>query len=104
MPGDHAIVGPGDVRVRGKLDCNDGELLHRWACEGLGLAWRSTWEIQGELARGDLVTVLDEFALPDYDIRAVYARPVHVPAKVRFFVEHLRQIYSARDYWTQGLN
>ncbi len=93
-----------DVRVRGKLDCNDGELLHRWACEGLGLAWRSTWEIQGELARGDLVTVLDEFALPDYDIRAVYARPVHVPAKVRFFVEHLRQIYSARDYWTQGLN
>ncbi|MDB5959009.1 MAG: LysR family transcriptional regulator, partial [Massilia sp.] len=34
------------VRVQGNLDCNDGELLHRWASEGIGLAWRSTWEIQ----------------------------------------------------------
>jgi DNA-binding transcriptional LysR family regulator len=90
-----------DVRVHGKLDCNDGELLHRWAREGLGLAWRSTWEIQAELARGELITVLDEFALPDYDIRAVYPRQVHVPARLRFFVEHLKQIYARPDYWTQ---
>jgi DNA-binding transcriptional LysR family regulator len=90
-----------NVRVHGKLDCNDGELLHRWAHEGLGLAWRSTWEIQAELARGELVTVLDDYALPDYDIRAVYSRQVHVPAKVRFFVDHLKQVYAARDYWTQ---
>ena len=90
------------VRVHGKLDCNDGELLHRWAREGLGLAWRSTWEIQAELVRGELVTVLDEFALPDYDIRAVYAPQAHVPAKVRFFVEHLRQTYATAGYWTQS--
>ncbi len=89
------------VHVKGTLDCNDGELLHRWAREGLGLAWRSTWEIEAPLARGELVTVLDEFALPDYDIRAVYPRQTHVPAKVRFFVEHLRQIYATPDYWTQ---
>jgi DNA-binding transcriptional LysR family regulator len=89
------------IPVRGKLDCNDGELLHRWACEGLGLAWRSTWEIGAELARGELVTVLDEFAIPDYDIRAVYPPQRHVPARVRFFVEHLRRIYAAPDYWTR---
>jgi DNA-binding transcriptional LysR family regulator len=89
------------VRVHGKLDCNDGELLHRWACEGLGLAWRSTWEIQVQLARGDLVTVLDEFALPDYDIRVVYPRQSHVPAKVRFFVDYLKQIYAGKEYWRQ---
>jgi DNA-binding transcriptional LysR family regulator len=90
-----------NVRVSGRLDCNDGELLHRWAREGIGLAWRSTWEIESELARGDLVTVLDEFALPDYDIRAVYPRQSHVAAKVRFFIEHLRRLYGAKDYWTQ---
>lgn len=89
------------VRVHGMLDCNDGELLHRWAREGLGLAWRSTWEIQTELVQGELVTVLDEFALPDYDIRAVYAPQAHVPAKVRFFVEHLKQTYAAANYWTR---
>lgn len=90
-----------NVHVQGKLDCNDGELLHRWAIEGLGLAWRSTWEIEAQLARGDLVTVLDEFALPDYDIRAVYPRQGHVPAKVRFFIDYLRQVYATREYWRQ---
>jgi DNA-binding transcriptional LysR family regulator len=91
---------PVTVRVRGNPDCNDGEMLHRWACEGLGLAWRSTWEIQAEIARGELVTVLDAHALPDYDIHAVYPQQRHIPAKVRFFVDHLKRIYSASDYWT----
>jgi DNA-binding transcriptional LysR family regulator len=90
---------PVTVRVSGNLECNDTELLHRWAREGLGLSWRSTWEIAGELARGELVTVLDAFALPAYDIMAVYPQQRHVPAKVRFFVEHLKSIYAATDYW-----
>jgi DNA-binding transcriptional LysR family regulator len=92
---------PVQVAVRGTLDCNDGELLHRWACEGLGLAWRSTWEIQAEVARGELVTVLDEYALPDYDIRAFFPQQRYVPARVRFFVEHLKQVYAQPGYWTQ---
>jgi len=90
-----------NVQVRGALDCNDGELLHRWACEGLGLAWRSTWEIEKQLACGELVTVLDDFALPDYDIRAMFARQFHVPARVRLFLEHLKQVYAQPDYWTR---
>jgi len=90
---------PVTVRVSGELECNDTELLHRWTREGLGLSWRSTWEIAGELARGELVTVLDAYALPAYDIMAVYPQQRHVPAKVRFFVEHLKSIYAAPDYW-----
>lgn len=93
---------PVTVRVSGNLECNDTELLHRWAREGLGLSWRSTWEIAGELARGELVTVLDDFALPAYDIMAVYPQQRHVPAKVRFFVEHLKSVYAAPDYWLQA--
>jgi DNA-binding transcriptional LysR family regulator len=93
---------PVTVRVSGNLECNDTELLHRWAREGLGLSWRSTWEIQGELARGELVTVLDDFALPAYDIMAVYPQQRHVPAKVRFFVDHLRHLYGTDGYWTRS--
>ena len=87
------------VRVDGNLDCNDGELLHRWVSEGMGLGWRSTWEIQAQLQRGDLVTVLDEFALPAYDILAVYPQQRHLPAKVRFFIEHLKKTYAKPNYW-----
>jgi DNA-binding transcriptional LysR family regulator len=92
--GKHVII-----RVSGNLDCNDGELLHRWSLEGLGLAWRSTWEIQRELSSGDLVTVLDEFALPGYDIMAVYPQQRHVPAKVRLFVDMLGKTYAQPGYW-----
>lgn len=91
---------PVTIRVSGNLDCNDGELLHRWSLEGLGLAWRSTWEIQRELSSGELLTVLDEFALPHYDIMAVYPQQRHVPAKVRLFVDHLKQIYAQSGYWS----
>ncbi len=87
------------MRVSGNLDCNDGELLHRWSLEGLGLAWRSTWEIQRELSSAELVTVLDEFALPHYDIMAVYPQQPHLPAKVRLFIDHLKQIYAQPGYW-----
>jgi DNA-binding transcriptional LysR family regulator len=87
------------VRVEGSLDCNDGELLHRWVSEGLGLGWRSTWEIQAQLQRGELVTVLDDFALPAYDILAVYPQQRHLPAKVRFFIEHLKKTYTKPHYW-----
>lgn len=92
---------PVTVRVSGNLECNDTELLHRWAREGLGLSWRSTWEIQGELARGELVTVLDDYALSAYDIMAVYPQQRHVPVKVRFFVEHLKAVYAAPGYWLE---
>ena len=46
--------------------------------------------------------MLDEFALPAYDIMAVYPQQRHVPAKVRFFVDHLKRVYSAPGYWTSA--
>ncbi|AUN94496.1 LysR family transcriptional regulator [Pseudazoarcus pumilus] len=87
------------VKVSGDLDCNDGELLFDWVKQGLGVGWRSMWEIQAELKRGELVTVLDEYAMPNYDIQAVYPQQRYLPAKVRFFIEHLRNIYNAPGYW-----
>ena len=92
---------PVALRIDGNLDCNDGELLHRWVSEGLGVGWRSTWEIQSQLASGELITVLDDFALPQYDITAVYLQQRHLPAKVRFFIDFLKGVYSEPGYWTR---
>lgn len=90
---------PFAVRADGDLDCNDGELLYGWVKQGLGIGWRSTWEIQAELKRGELVTVLDAFAAPSYDIQAVYPQQRYLPAKVQRFIEYLREIYHAPGYW-----
>lgn len=94
---------PVTIKVNGSLDCNDGELLHRWACESLGLAWRSTWEIQSELASGQLITVLDDYALDNYDIMAVYPQQRHLPAKIRFFIDMLKSVYAQPGYWRRSV-
>lgn len=90
------------VRVDGDLACNDGELLYTWVKEGLGIGWRSTWEIQAELKRGELVTVLDEFAAPSYPIQAVYPQQRYLPAKIRHCIDYLKEIYNRPGYWEGG--
>ncbi|MBV8679115.1 MAG: LysR family transcriptional regulator, partial [Aquitalea sp.] len=46
-----------------------------------------------------LVTVLDQFASPDYPVYAVVPQRRFLPARVRHFIEHLRQTYTAPAYW-----
>lgn len=87
------------VRVGGNLACNDGELLFAWMRQGVGIGWRSTWEIRRELLTGELVTVLDDFALPNYDIQAVYPQQRYLPAKVRHFIDFLKAVYQQPGYW-----
>ena len=87
------------LKVQGNMACNDGAVLHDWSVQGRGLAWRSMWEVGGEIESGKLVTVLDEFAAPGNDIYAVFAQRQHLPLRVRAFVDFLRRAFAAPDYW-----
>ncbi|MDY0975777.1 LysR family transcriptional regulator [Massilia sp. CFBP9012] len=90
---------PVTLKVGGNMVCNDGAVLHAWALAGKGLAWRSMWEVGGQIASGELVTVLDDFAAPGNDIHAVFAQRRHLPLRIRAFVDFLRRSYAAPDYW-----
>lgn len=84
------------LKVPGNLVCNDGEVLHDWALDGKGLAWRSMWEVGAQIAAGGLVTVLDDYAAPGNDIHAVFAQRRHLPLRIRAFVDFLRRAYAER--------
>ena len=90
---------PVTVKVSGNLQCNDGEVLTRWAISGEGLAWRSAWEVSEEVKRGRLVTALDDLAFPGNNIYAVYPERRLLPAKVKFFIEFLRKTFGDPPYW-----
>jgi len=90
---------PVTLKVGGNMVCNDGAVLHAWALAGKGLAWRSMWEVGGQIASGELCTVLDEYAAPGNDIHAVFAQRRHLPLRIRAFVDFLRRSYAAPDYW-----
>ena len=90
------------LKVGGNMVCNDGAVLHAWALEGRGLAWRSMWEVGADIEAGRLVPVLEQFAAPGNDIHAVFAQRRHLPLRIRVFVDFLRHAYSQPDYWRNG--
>lgn len=90
------------LKVSGNMACNDGAVLHDWALDGKGLAWRSMWEVGTEIEAGKLVTVLDEFAAPGNDIYAVFAQRRHLPLRIRAFVDFLRRTYAKPNYWRKA--
>lgn len=91
------------LRLNGKLDCSDGQVLHDWCLAGLGLAWRSTWEVESQIQSGQLVSVLNEFAAPPNGIYAVFAQRKHLALRVRLWIDFLKQTYGDAAYWQQAL-
>jgi DNA-binding transcriptional LysR family regulator len=86
-------------KAQGPLDCSDGQVLHDWCLRGLGIAWRSTWEVESEVAAGILVSVLDDFAAPPNGIYAVFAHAKHLPLRVRLWIDFLKHHYGQAGYW-----
>ena len=90
------------LRPPGRLDCTDGQVLHAWCLAGLGLAWRSTWEVEADLAAGRLASVLDAHAAPPNGIYAVLPHVRHLPLRVRLWIDFLKHSYATPGYWTAG--
>jgi len=87
------------LRPSGPLDCSDGQVLHDWCLQGLGLAWRSTWEVEAEVASGRLKVVLEDFAAPPNGIYAVFPQRKHLPLRVRLWIDFLKHTYGEPAYW-----
>ncbi|PZU42086.1 MAG: LysR family transcriptional regulator [Acidovorax sp.] len=85
----------------GPLDCSDGQVLHDWCLGGWGIAWRSTWEVESEIAAGRLVAVLEEFAAPPNGIYVVFPQRKHLPLRVRLWIEYLKHHYAQPEFWAR---
>ncbi|MBT9491291.1 MAG: LysR family transcriptional regulator [Paucibacter sp.] len=87
------------ARPNGRLDCSDGQVLHDWCLAGLGLAWRSTWEVEADIQAGRLVVVLDSFAAPPNGIFVLIPQRKHLPLRVRLWMDFLKLNYGNDNYW-----
>jgi DNA-binding transcriptional LysR family regulator len=90
------------LRPSGALDCSDGQVLHDWCLQGLGLAWRSTWEVEREVAAGQLQVVLEDYAAPPNGIFAVFAQRKHLPLRVRLWIDFIKLRFGDARYWAQA--
>ena len=87
------------LKPGGPLDCSDGQVLHDWCLAGYGIAWRSTWEVEAEIAAGRLVAVLEDFAAPPNGIYVVFPQRKHLPLRVRLWIEYLKHQYAQPAFW-----
>jgi DNA-binding transcriptional LysR family regulator len=87
------------LKPSGPLDCSDGQVLHDWCLRGWGIAWRSTWEVEAEIAEGKLVSVLEDFAAPPNGIYAVFPQRKHLALRVRLWIDFLKLHYSRAGFW-----
>ncbi len=88
------------LRPSGPLDCSDGQVLHDWCLAGHGIAWRSNWEVESEIAAGLLVPLLDDFAAQPNGIYAVFPHAKHLPLRVRLWIDYLKEQYARPDFWS----
>jgi DNA-binding transcriptional LysR family regulator len=86
-------------KLNGRLDCSDGQVLHDWCVAGLGVAWRSTWEVEHDIAAGRLVAVLDDYSAPPSGIYALFPSAKHLPLRVRLWIDYLKHSYGDAGYW-----
>ena len=89
--GDHDVT---YLRPNGPLDCSDGQVLHDWCLAGYGIAWRSIWEVEVEIASGKLAAMLEDFAAPPNGIYAVFPQRKHMALRVRLWIDFLKDNYS----------
>jgi DNA-binding transcriptional LysR family regulator len=87
------------IKPTGKLDCSDGQVLHDWCKAGFGIAWRSAWEVEADLAKGDLVALLEDYRAPPNGIFVLFPQRRHLPLRVRLWIDFVRQTYAAPSYW-----
>lgn len=91
------------VRVHGRVESNQGELLRDAAVAGLGIAQHSIWHIHEDLRARRLEVVLPTHRLPDTGIHAVMPQRRLVPPRVRAFVDFMAKELGGVPPWERAV-
>lgn len=83
------------VRVAGQHESNDGDVLRRWALQGLGFVYKSLLDVAEDVAAGRLVTVLDSYFTEPAPLHLLYHPHGFQPPRLRQMVAHLLWAFSA---------
>lgn len=91
---------PARVRVQGPLSSNSGELVRDWCLAGRGIMLRSLWDIAPQLAAGELVRVLQSYAMPDADIHWLAPYRADSPRRIRLLIDFLLTQFQGEPWKT----
>ncbi len=82
--------------LSGSLLVNNGETMKQMVLAGVGIARLGRFHVAAEIARGELVVLLEGFNPGDLEtISAVYLAGDHMPGRIRAFVDHMAASMAA---------
>lgn len=79
----------------GRFRANNGQALKVAALRGFGLVLQPEALLAGEIARGELVPVLDAYLPAGMPVHLVYPRDRHATPKLRSFVDFVMERFGA---------
>ncbi|WP_077341770.1 LysR family transcriptional regulator [Pseudocolwellia agarivorans] len=80
-----------NIRVTGRLRYNNGFGLVDAALKGLGIVQLPDYYVQNYIENGTLLTLLDNYRVPDEGIWAIYPQNRHLSPKIRLLVDYLAE-------------
>ncbi|WP_345810732.1 LysR family transcriptional regulator [Paraburkholderia sp. PREW-6R] len=98
---ERVFTGPaGETRVRpaNAIASNNAEMLRQFALLGMGVAILPSYLIGRDLAAGRLVSLLEDYRLPPIEVTIAYPSRLHLPAKVRTFIDHLVEHFQPASH------
>lgn len=85
------------VRIISRLAFSAAEGVREAVIAGLGLAIASRWMMEPELASGTVVSVLDDWLMPEIDLWAVFPAGRMPSARARAFADWCAEIVKVRS-------
>lgn len=85
------------LTVAPAFSSNDGAVIRQWALAGLGIAYKSSWDVKGDIEEGRLVTVLDDYVVgfqerdsKETGLQVVYPSRRYMPRQVEGFIKYFQ--------------
>lgn len=91
---------PTEVRVRGSMRSNLGDVLKQSALLGAGISMHPTYMVAPEIEAGQLHIVLPEQVPEELDINVVFSTRRNMPLRVRHLLEFLKEWARRPQVWT----
>ncbi|WP_186378582.1 LysR family transcriptional regulator [Yersinia kristensenii] len=86
---------------KGNYQVNNSEALYDALLAGLGICQMPKFIVGPALADGRLVSLLPNYWLPKHSIYAIYPQRLHVPAKMRTFLDYLLVHFGENSLYRQ---
>ena len=87
------------VKITPVMTSNNPGVLLEAAIAGMGVSIMPTFIASDAIHRGDVQVVLDSYSSLELDFYAVYASRHFLPAKIKVFVDFLRERINDPPYW-----